>query len=386
LRFIEIVKDEKANNLEANKSLGHYRVVKKLGAGGMGEVFLAEDTRLERKIALKILPESLAQEAERMRRFVREAKSVSALNHPNIITIHEIGEIDSTHFIATEYIEGETLHSKLKTQPFNLKTALDVAVQVASALDAAHRAGIIHRDVKPENVMIRPDGVVKILDFGIAKLAGEQSELNLDSEAATAVQASTTPGMIIGTAAYMSPEQARGKQIDARSDVFSFGVVLYEMLSGKQPFEGENALDVIGSILHKEPAPLSQTAPQLPRELQHIVEKCLRKDRDERYQTAKDLLIDLIDIKQALEFQNKLERTTPPNREEAKTQILGATITDKPHTTSSAEYVVSEIRNHKRGFAIGLASLLLAAIGFGYWFFANRSSNTKQIESIAVLP
>jgi TolB-like protein/Tfp pilus assembly protein PilF len=234
--------------------------------------------------------------------------------------------------------------------------------------------------------MIRPDGVVKILDFGIAKLAGEQSELNLDSEAATAVQASTTPGMIIGTAAYMSPEQARGKQIDARSDVFSFGVVLYEMLSGKQPFEGENALDVIGSILHKEPAPLSQTAPQLPRELQHIVEKCLRKDRDERYQTAKDLLIDLIDIKQALEFQNKLERTTPPNREEAKTQILGATITDKPHTTSSAEYVVSEIRNHKRGFAIGLASLLLAAIGFGYWFFANRSSNTKQIESIAVLP
>ncbi|MDQ3258979.1 MAG: serine/threonine protein kinase, partial [Acidobacteriota bacterium] len=304
---------------------GRYEIQSLLGAGGMGEVYLAEDTELERKVALKILPETFAQDNERMQRFVREAKSASALNHPSIITIYEIGEADSKHFIASEYIEGETLCSRLKAQPLNLKTTLDIAIQVAGALDAAHRAGIIHRDIKPENVMIRPDGFVKLLDFGIAKLTEKQSEYNLDSEAATAIRAHTTPGMIIGTATHMSPEQARGKQIDARSDIFSFGVTLYQMLAGKLPFEGESALDVIGSILYKEFAPLSQAAPDVPRELQRIVEKCLRKDRDERYQTTKDLLIDLKDVRQEVEFQNKLERTASPNREESKTQIISAT-------------------------------------------------------------
>ncbi len=348
-------------------------------------MYLAEDTRLERKVALKILPENLANDTERMRRFVQEAKSASALNHPNIITIYEIGETDDAHFIATEYIEGETLHNRLKSEPINLKSILDIAIQVASALDAAHRAGIVHRDIKPENVMIRPDGLVKILDFGIAKLTEKKNE-SIDAEAATAVQAGTTPGMIIGTANYMSPEQARGKAIDARTDIFSFGAMLYEMLAGKLPFEGETAMDTISAILHKEPAPLSQTSPDLPRELQRIVEKCLRKDRDERYQTVKDLLIDLKDIRQDLEFQNKLEQTASPQREDAKTEILSVTTSDKGQTTSSAEYVVTEIKQHKRGFAIGLIVLLLASIGLGYWFFANRSANTSQIESIAVLP
>ncbi len=364
--------------------LGRYEILSALGAGGMGEVYLAEDTKLDRRVALKILPETLAQDGERMRRFVREAKSTSALNHPNIITIYEIGESDNKHFIASEYIEGETLHSRLKTQPLNLKIALDIAIQVASALDAAHRAGIIHRDVKPENVMIRPDGFTKLLDFGIAKLTEKRTET--DSEASTAIKASTTPGTIIGTANYMSPEQARGKDIDARTDIFSFGVMLYEMLAGKLPFEGESALDVIGSILHKEFAPLSRTAPDAPRELQHIVEKCLRKDREERYQTAKDLLIDLKDVRREVEFQNNLERTASPNREESKTQIISATTADSANTTSSAEYVVSEIKQHKRGFSIGLIALLLASIGFGYWFFFSRALTAPQIESIAVMP
>jgi len=268
----------------------------------MGEVYLAEDSRLDRRVALKILPEEFAADAERMRRFVREAKAASALNHPNIITIYEIGEAEKTHFIATEYIEGETLHKWLRSERLNFKDVLDAGIQTASALQAAHNAGIVHRDIKPENVMIRPDGLVKILDFGIAKLTEKKPEL-IDAEAATAVKGGTSPGMIIGTANYMSPEQARGREIDMRSDIFSFGVCLYEMLTGRLPFTGENAMDVIGSILHKEPAPIDETA--APQELRRIVEKCLRKDREERYQTTKDLLVDLKDIKQDLEFQRE---------------------------------------------------------------------------------
>jgi len=370
--------------LEANKKFGRYQIRRKIGEGGMGEVYLAQDTSLERKTALKILPGSVAQDAERMQRFVREAKSASALNHPNIITIYEIGETDNTHFIAAEYIEGDTLRERLNDAPVNINTFLDIAVQAASALDAAHRAGIIHRDIKPENVMIRPDGVVKLLDFGIAKLTEKRNEA--DSEAATAIKAQTNPGMIIGTAAYMSPEQARGKEVDARTDIFSFGVMLYEMIGGKQPFEGENAMDIIGSILNKEPAALHQLMPDVPPDIERIINKALRKDREERYQTVKDLLIDLKDARQDLEFQNKLERTASPNREETKTQVFNATTADAAHTTSSAEYIATEIKQHKRGFVIGLSILLLAAIGLGYWFFANRSANATQIESIAVLP
>jgi serine/threonine-protein kinase len=368
-----------------NREIGHYKIKELLGKGGMGEVFLADDTELERLVALKVLPVEVANDSERIRRFVREAKAVSALNHPNIITIYEIGKTNDTHFIATEYIEGETLHSRLNGEQMNLKTVLDVAIQTAGALDAAHRAGIVHRDIKPENIMIRPDGFVKILDFGIAKLIERHSE-SVEAKAATATKGLTRDGMIVGTASYMSPEQARGKDTDARSDIFSFGVVLYETLTGKQPFEGESAIDTISSIISKEPMPLGQLTPDISRELNHIVEKSLRKDREERYQTAKDLLIDLRDVWQDLEFQNNLERTASPSREESKTQILSATTSNAPHTTSSAEYIANEIKSHKPAVTAGLAILLLAAIGLGYLFFANRSANATQIESIAVLP
>jgi serine/threonine-protein kinase len=388
---VAAVIEAESKKLEAGKSFGHYEIVRKIGEGGMGEVYLAIDNSLERNTAIKILPGNVAQDEERMQRFVREAKSASALNHPNIITIYEIGETDNTHFIATEYIEGETIRERLKGTTINFKSGLEIAIQVASALDAAHRAGIVHRDIKPENVMIRPDGFVKILDFGIAKLSEAPavaggSNVN-DSESKTAINAHTSPGMIIGTAAYMSPEQAQGKAVDARSDIFSFGVMLYEMLAGKPPFGGENAMDVIGSILNKEPVPLSRQTPEVPHEIERIINKALRRDREERYQTAKDLLVDLKDVKQDLEFQNKLEGTSAPGALETKTP--GSNATPSPidqHTTSSAEYIVSEIKQHKRGFAIGLAILLLAAVGAGVRFLSNRPANLTNIESIAVMP
>jgi len=371
-----------SENISPNSTLAHYRILSKLGAGGMGEVYLAEDTHLDRRVALKILPAEFASNTERMNRFVREAKSASALNHPNIITIHEIGVDGSTHFIASEYIEGETLHTRMRHEAPPLKSTLEIAIQMASALDAAHRAGIVHRDIKPENVIIRPDGLVKILDFGIAKLsepiASESAE-----EAATAIKSEgTIPGIVIGTAHYMSPEQARGKTVDARSDIFSFGIVFYELLTGRRPFDGENAMDVMGAVLHKEPVPLSQLFPTLPPEIDRIVNKTLRKDREKRYQTAKDLLIDLKDANQELEFQDKKERTAAPQTP----ALTSLTARDTKPRTSSAEFITQEVKKHKLG--VGLGSLiLLALIAVGIWFFFFRpSTNSGTIDSIAVLP
>jgi serine/threonine-protein kinase len=373
------------NELSAGTTFSHYRIVSKIGAGGMGEVFLAEDTDLERQVAVKVLRAEIAGDEERVRRFMQEAKAASALNHPNILTVYQIGRFENLRFIATELIEGETLSRRLRSEPMSLTSALEIAIQIASALQAAHNAGIVHRDIKPDNVMIRPDGFVKLLDFGIAKLT-EKNREPIDEEAATAIKSGTSPGMIVGTAAYMSPEQARGKQVDARTDIFSFGVVLYQMLTRRHPFEGENAIDVIGSILHKEPAPIRQLVPDIPQDIERLINKVLRKDREERYQTAKDLLIDLKDARRDLEILSRSEPTSPPNRELPNTQIIASTTADVSHTTSSAEYLVTEITKRKRGIAIGLIVLFLALIGLGYWLFGNRAVPAKQIESIAVMP
>lgn len=369
-------------NLKKDTTISHYKILSQIGKGGMGEVYLAQDTKLNRQVAIKFLSDEFSKDSDKLNRFVQEAQSASALNHPNIITVFEIGETDNTQYIALEYIEGETLKARLKKK-IKFNTALDVATQIASALDAAHSAGIVHRDIKPDNVMIRKDGFVKILDFGIAKLT-EQKKPDIESEDKTAVQVNTTPGMIIGTANYMSPEQAKGKDVDARTDVFSFGVVLYEMITGRLPFEGESPLEIIGSILKDEPKPIDNSA--VPVEVERIISKTLRKDRDERYQTIRDVLIDLKDAKQDLEFQDKLDKTIQPSRDhEQDTQMFKATTAAEAQQTT-ASGINDSITFMKSGLGKAvagiLAILLVSAIGFGYWYFSSGS----QINSIAVMP
>ena len=380
--------------LAAGTKLGRYEIRSKIGAGGMGEVYLAQDTQLRRSVALKILPAEFTLSEERLRRFEREAYAASALNHPNIITIHEISKTDSAHYIVTEFIDGESLRQLMQNGSVSVGKVLDVAVQITSGLATAHAAGIIHRDIKPENVMLRRDAVIKVLDFGLAKLT--QDEAGVDSEALTRALVNTGAGIVMGTASYMSPEQARGTDIDARTDIWSLGVVLYEMLAGRAPFAGETTADIISVLLQKEPQPLSTLAPQVPAELQHIVSKALRKDRDERYQTAQSLLVDLKTLQQELDFAAKLERSAAPDSKDAAAKYSAQTViaamgspetqTSAARPTSSAEYIARVIEQHRRGFAVGLAILLLAAIGSGYWFYNHRLSKPAQIESIAVLP
>jgi len=283
----------------AQKTIGRYEICSQLGAGGMGEVYLAHDTKLDRKVALKILPSDLVADktGERARRFVQEAKAASALNHPNILTIYEIDEIDSAPFIATEYIDGETLRDRIRTGSLKPSDALDIGIQVASALCATHSVGIIHRDIKPDNIMLRRDGIVKVLDFGLAKLCREPQKTETNSLAPTQNFINTGAGIVMGTVHYMSPEQARGLEVDERTDIWSLGCVLYEMISGYQPFSGQTSLDVMTGILDREPESLLPHLPAGPRDLDRVVARALRKDREERYQNVKDLLIDLKDLK-----------------------------------------------------------------------------------------
>ena len=378
-----------------SETISHYRILQKLGAGGMGEVYLAEDSRLGRKVALKILSADLTKNEDRVRRFEQEARAASALTHPNIITIFDIGKEDSTHFIATEYIEGPTLRSVLARSRMKLGEVLDISLQTTAALAAAHSAGIIHRDIKPENIMVRPDGLVKVLDFGLAKLIEAQAP-STDSGARTIAKANTDPGTVMGTAAYMSPEQARGQKVDARTDIFSLGVVIYEMIAGRPPFEGETASHLIVSILEKEPPPLMRSAPDAPSELERIVTKALAKDKDERYQTVKDLLIDLKRLKQRRDLDAEIERSISPDTLSRPTVATSsgpaAAITAAPsatssgdvaaRTTSSAEYLVTGIKQHKPG-VVSAAILVVAIATLVYFFYAASSG---AINSIAVLP
>ena len=275
-------------DLVPGSAIGPYEVINRLGAGGMGEIYLAHDTRLGRKVVLKALPTAFTKDSERVRRFQLEARAASSLNHPNIITIYEIGQLDQLHYIATEFIDGETLRQRMANAELTIAEAVEIATNVATALLAAHDAGIVHRDVKPENIMLRADKVVKVLDFGLAKLTESKPMI---SEASTLFQ--TQQGIIIGTAPYMSPEQARGFAVDPRTDIWSLGAVLYEMVAGHPPFEGPTSSDVIAAILTREPVPLVRNRPEVPTELEWIIKKALRKDREERYQTAREFLADL---------------------------------------------------------------------------------------------
>jgi serine/threonine-protein kinase len=383
-------------SLKPETAISHYRILTKLGAGGMGEVYLAEDTKLNRKVALKILPAEVAANEDRMRRFVQEAKSASALNHPNIITIYEIDQVDSAHFIASEFIDGQTLRERMRNEPLKLGQALDVAIQISSALSAAHAAGIIHRDIKPDNIMLRRDGIVKVLDFGLAKLTERPRSQMVDSEAPTRAVVKTEPGLVLGTAVYMSPEQARGLSVDERTDIFSLGVVLYELVAARLPFEGSTSSEVVASILSdKEPQPLARYSREVPTELERIVSKALRKDRDERYQTIKDLLIDLRTLKHKLEVDAEIDRTVPLEFRGAASTSAGlsklATVsaaaaapTGTAVANSSAEYIVSEIKRHKLAVAI---ILLVVCSGVALFAYHVAPRNTEAaIDSIAVIP
>ncbi len=292
------------SDLVPGTAVGPYEIVSRLCAGGMGDIYLAEDTRLGRKVVLKALPTAFTKDPERVRRFQLEARAASALNHPNIVTVYEIGQVDGLHYIAIEFIDGETLRQRLANGPLQISESLEIAINVATALLAAHEAGIVHRDIKPENIMVRADRVVKVLDFGVAKLTESKPMI---SEASTLFQ--TQQGIIIGTAPYMSPEQARALPVDPRTDIWSVGAVLYEMVGGRPPFAGPTSSDVIAAILSREPVPLVRYRPEVPTELEWIIKKALRKDRDERYQTIREFLADLRNLRQRLEFEEELKRS-----------------------------------------------------------------------------
>jgi eukaryotic-like serine/threonine-protein kinase len=372
--------------------LDRYEIVSLLGAGGMGEVYLALDTRLKRKVALKLLPTRFTQDTDQVGRFEQEAYAASALNHPNIVTIYEIGQSGGVHFMATELIEGQTLRSLITKGKMTLHDVLDIAAQIASALSAAHAAGIVHRDIKPENIMVRPDGFVKVLDFGLAKLTERQIP-KVGADVPTAPRM-TEPGTIMGTAQYLSPEQARGLEVDTRTDIFSLSVLLYELLTGRVPFDGVTTTDIILSIVDKEPVSLSHHWPQVPTELQWIVNKGLRKDREMRYQTVKDLAVDLKSLAEELDFKAKLSHSLPPDvssggaitTKDEKARVMtgppeSGSGEPAAHRTSSAEYLMAEIKQHKRGISFMLAVVTLAVAALVYFLLGS-----DVVDSVAVLP
>ncbi len=334
--------------LTAEQQIGHYQIIHLIGRGGMGEVYLARDKRLNRKIALKLLPAGYLQQPERLRRFEQEAQAASALNHPNILTIYEIGQIDDQQFIATEFVEGETLRERLKRSRLSSEDAMDIAMQIGGALAAAHSAGIIHRDIKPENIMLRPDGYVKVVDFGLAKLT-ETAEPRMKPEDVT--DAGISSGLVMGTIKYMSPEQAQGKSVDARSDIFSLGVVLYEMRTGELPYQGKNAAEVVCAILNNDPPSLRERVPNAPEGLQRILCKALAKDKGNRYQTAEELLDDLKPLRYHLQ-------------DSAQPKV--SSLTNEPRLTQQTATAISigHVREitHKR-WAVLLAMAVVVAVG-----------------------
>ncbi|HUR98900.1 MAG TPA: protein kinase [Pyrinomonadaceae bacterium] len=376
-----------------NARFSHYLISSKLGQGGMGEVFLARDLELERRVALKILPADLAGDDENIRRFVREAKAASALNHPNILTIYEVGHEDGLRYISTEYVHGETLRQRIRRGSISRDSAIEIASQIGAALNAAHSNGIVHRDIKPENIMIREDGLVKVLDFGLAKLHETESPRQTGSDALTEVQINTERGIVMGTAQYLSPEQARGKKIDGRSDIWSLGVILYEMLAGVRPFEGETTTDVLAGILKSEPEPLSNGSDATSEELARIVRKALEKDADKRYQKATDFLQDL----------KELASDRAPGRDSGRSELLGSetlpTMRLEPRQIATLEnlrgsgpdLIASDAVTGKDRAAsrrrnillLSAAAVLVAVMGVAAYY---KFTSPGSLNSIAVLP
>ncbi|MBL8208053.1 MAG: protein kinase [Blastocatellia bacterium] len=358
----------------AAQSISHYQIIALLGQGGMGEVYQARDTRLDRTVALKILPADVATNSERLRRFVREAKAASALNHPHVATIYEIGEAENVNFIAMEYVEGQTLAARINGQPLAIQEVVDIGLQIADALDEAHCKGIIHRDIKSANVMLTPRRQVKVLDFGLAKIAQPQS---IDSDISTL--AKTQSGVVMGTVPYMSPEQALGRAIDHRSDLFSLGVVVYEMVTGRLPFSGSSTGETLDRILHSEPEAMAQFNRDVPVELERIVNKALRKDREQRYQTSKELLFDLQRLQEELKSRVKIASDGKPEKLDSSLATWAggnqnAQVGDPPSapTVAYTKYLIRKIKQHKR---VLLAVFIVAGITFGvYQFIGQRQS------------
>jgi serine/threonine protein kinase/Tol biopolymer transport system component len=396
----ELAGETVQTNIASGKTISHYEIISPLGSGGMGDVYLAQDLILNRQVALKLLPEYFTRDRDRLRRFQQEARTASSLNHPNIITIYEIGQVDDRHFIALEFIDGETLRQNLIGKPrhsagtaLRMREALDIAIQTADALAAAHEAHIIHRDIKPENIMVRRrDGYVKVLDFGLAKLTDVPV---VDVEATTRALVQTSAGMVMGTAQYMSPEQARGEKVDVRTDIWSLGVVLYEMLAGCVPFDRSTPSEVIALILEREPPPLARFARDVPAELDRIVSKALTKDAEARYQTAKDLLIDLRRLKQRLEVETEIQRTGEPPEKLGEKASAGAeqraVVTEKTvaeekrdtsgvHPGSRAEYWLTRNKRQKyAGIVLGL--LAVTVIGYGIHKLTRRNETALSFQS-----
>jgi non-specific serine/threonine protein kinase len=327
--------------LSAGTNVAHFRIVSRVGAGGMGEVYLAQDTKLDRAVALKILPAEFARDPERMSRFVQEAKAASALNHPNVAHIYEIGEAEGLHFIAMEYVEGESLKTK-SGRSMEASEILDIGIQIADALDAAHSKGITHRDIKPANVMLTARAQAKVLDFGLAKLGPSAA-----AEAATTY--TTATDVILGTPHYMSPEQALGRPVDQRSDLFSLGAVLYEMATGRVPFSGDSAAEILDRVTHAQPEAIARFNYNLPPELERIIRKCLEKDRDRRYQSARELLVDLRNLKR----------------------------------DSDSGVKAAPVRPARRAVNLALVVLAIAIVTAGAYLWWERG---RSIDSIAVLP
>lgn len=369
---------EETHALHKGDHLGAYLILDHLGTGGMGEVYLAQDSRLDRTVALKILAPEVAADTRRMQRFRQEAKVTSSLNQPNILTIFEFGQEGEMTFLAAEFVDGETLREHLRAKRLKLNEILETSIQILAALDAAHEANIVHRDIKPENVMIRKrDHVVKVLDFGLAKVT-EKGKGTLNSEAATLTEFKTAPGLIMGTVNYMSPEQAQAQSVDARSDIWSTGVMLYEMVAGTNPFGGNTSAHTIVEILEKEPAPLARAdSAEVPAELQRLVSKSIAKNPEERYQTAKDMLIDLRNLKKRLELDAEIQRSA------AFGQSAMATI-ESPVSARTTQQEPSGSTQGMRGLILVLVAIVAVVAGviaFNAWRSARNRATVAPVST-----